>query len=266
MLLSISRAYGGEPYTSRYIYPAAFLVVLLALELGPSGALSRRAVAALSVVAVAAAALNAGWLRVDASRMRDEAQTLAVQLGALGTTRGVVEPSFVIDRRFSGGMPAAAYFAATDRLGPSPADTPRELARRREDLRLAADDLLRRAVPVGPIAYTGAARRLIEAGRSGALGGKVGLERSGRATAVRRRRGCITARPDGAEAIVEVALPAAGAVVDGARVTTRLRRFAAGYTQPSPSLSGPTFLPAPRGTVALPWRAVLSSQETFRIC
>jgi hypothetical protein len=263
-LLSISRAYTGFAYTSRYIYPAAFLLVLLAFELGARGRPSGRALAVLAVLGTAAGVMNAHWLRKDARFMRADARMTTAQLGALEIVGRRVDPTFVIDKRRTAAVPPLLYFDALRRLRASPGDSPRELLAAPEYARRAADDVLVRANRIRPIAYAGATRRLLDVGRPAV---RFRLLRSVGAD-VRRNGGCLTVRPANGAAAIEVLLPREGAVVRDADVVMRLRRYAAEYGTPSATwtTAEPAWISAPRDSVARRWRLALSAGRGFTAC
>jgi hypothetical protein len=141
-LTAISRAFIGdeEAWASRYLYVGGLLILLIALELLEGVAVPRAlaAVAALAVVAVVIS--NIGELRDGARFLRSQGMQTKAELGALGLTRGIVNPDYV---SLVPGFPfdvvkAGPYFAA-ERADGSPAASSAQIAASSETAREKAD-------------------------------------------------------------------------------------------------------------------------------
>src|SRR5262249_33426114 len=60
--------------------------------------------------------------------LRFTSNITSAELGALQLARSTVAPEYSPEMDLFGGVPAAPFFAATDRYGSSPADSPAEIA------------------------------------------------------------------------------------------------------------------------------------------
>jgi hypothetical protein len=124
LLTGVARAYTHEPYGSRYIYPAAVLIVVVVAEAAQGAAFRNRVLAAVALISCGATALNLAWLIRFGDIRRGEARVLAAELTALESARGEVLPDLQLDRERAPDIRAGPYFHAIDVLGSSPAPVP----------------------------------------------------------------------------------------------------------------------------------------------
>ncbi len=251
LLLAVLRAGGNDgfggtvsPYSSRYVYPGAVLIVLIALELARGREPQGRVLTALAAAVGAVCVANVVWLVVSANELRRQADLTRADLAAIEIMSDEVRPSFVPsgDPR-DGNVQAASYLSAVRRIGSSPAWTAAELAGAPERARLTGDRTLVRIQEIswlGPI--------------PAAPG-----------------RGCRVVRAEGGSAVEDLELPAGGVFLPRAPrqpVEIRLRRFASGYgTAPSGGTEQAVAIRPSLGSApGPPWHARLSSGAAFTIC
>jgi hypothetical protein len=159
ILTAISRAELHTPYSSRYIYVGALLILLLGVELARGWSPGSLGSAALAIIALAVLASNVGALRDGARVLRTYGQATAADLGALEIGRPLVRPGYIL-----GNIPgypflmvrASDFFSAARALG-DPAASPTIIAGDQENVRTAADAELIRIhgiymQPAGPSA------------------------------------------------------------------------------------------------------------------
>lgn len=224
VLTALNRADISAPYTSRYLYVGALVVVLLAVEMSRGVSVPWRVGVVLAVAVSAAIASNIGALR-DASRfLRDQAQLATADRAALQIARPVLGPGYVA-RAFPGtpllALDAGSYFAAMKQFGSRP-PTPRVLATEPEGARKLADTELisahRVALAPSPRNARPGTRPTVEAVAGGTTRG---------------RDGCVTFVSGGtlraaATGEVDTTVPPSGVVVTarGGPATIGVRRFA----------------------------------------
>jgi hypothetical protein len=264
-LLGIFRAWTHHPYGSRYLYPAAFFSLVIAVELGPVRRLRGPAVAVLAAVVTVAGVLNAMWLRKDARRMTGTATILRAELGALDTVRAQVGSRFRVRRTW---LVAPQYFEAIDRLGGTPAFGVGEILAAPDYARRAADGVLRRSYGRPVPAHSPAGQLILAArGLRGTRGGPPGLLPTAESgVVVRRDDGCLQVRPTASRGWVDLRLPEAGLVVDRRGIAVTLRRFAARHAaQPAWVTRNGTVFPG-RHAGRPPWRADVVASRPFKVC
>jgi hypothetical protein len=142
------------PTASRYIYPSAVFLLLIALALVPRFRPTLWVIGGTVAVLLVSLVPNVINLHEQARRIRASAADERVDLGALELLRSEVPagsvPSLTLKAGVLGvggqGFPiaAATYFAAVDRYG-SPAASPEGIAAAGESRRQAADRLLLKA-------------------------------------------------------------------------------------------------------------------------
>jgi hypothetical protein len=245
-LLGVARAYTNNAGAPRYVYPAAILMLLIAVEATSSMAIARAVLASLAVVALGATALNVHWLDWNGDLYRIQSRLTAAELGALEVERASVAGDFRPITRPGYPFDAAGYFKATDQLESTVATAPGRLAGLPARDRAAADMVMIRGA-VARAAYTPQLRTL--------------RRLSGDEPAHRR---CAEARGE----LTVVVAPQAGLVVrpGGAPVGVGLRRFASDFAPLPPVTDGPQLLLAPLGRSSVPWVAQLTGRGRFRVC
>lgn len=265
ILTGASRAYAGDWYASRYVYPSAALVLVVVSELARGVRVPRRATIALAGLAVLLAAGNAGWLLKDSAGRRADTEVLAAELGATEIARAHVPPQLPVDQQRAPYVTAEEYLEVRDALG-SPAMPAAEIPHASMLARDGADLVLRRSLvgfrpavadperPGAPVAIDGSARPF-----------------------VKRRSRCVTVNtPRGRSVLATFVLPAAGIVLiprgtpeDRRPVRISLLRFA--LTGPAARYSlgrsgeGWLLVAAP-DRVRRPWRVAVRASRRFSVC
>lgn len=235
-LIALARSSLASPYTARYVFVGALLLVMLAAELGAGVRLARRGRRLLVAAVALATALNAGWMVVLGRFLREDSQIVSAQIGALEIARGRVPPQFSLGPAIRArDVSAGLLFAATRRYDSSPAPSPAGIAQLPQPARAAADAVLVRALPVTFVAAGHAPSTL---GCRRVASGATATTLPGGSLVARRLRG-----PTGA----------------------LVRRFG-----PAPGLALPpvtgraAVLTAPLGRAETPWRARLTGvTDTF---
>jgi len=272
-LVALGRAQLGEPTASRYVYPGATLIVLIAAEaargLHPGRSLGRRRLlVAAGLVTLFAIAGNVRQMTVGEDQIRLSSDTVRAELTVLQLARPVVPPSLMIDPKWMPGTLAGQYFSAVDSLGSSPAESVSDLTRAPETAKTAADGLLERAGELRTVALSGvggasaAAPALAAAPAVAAAAGGT----------VQTRGGCVVFRSAGPGASLDLSLRPAGVAVRasaGPVVGVYARRFASGFegTAVAGVAGGDTvsIRPVPdRGRA--PWYVRLSPEQTVTVC
>jgi hypothetical protein len=137
---ALARAQEHDPGAVRYIYPSAVFLLLLMVGLAPARTPSRWATVAVFVFVALALPSNLAGFGDGRSDLRFTSSVTSAELGALQLARPVVAPDYAPELNgFSNAVPAATFFAATDRYGSSPADSPEEIASSPEYARRRAD-------------------------------------------------------------------------------------------------------------------------------
>ncbi len=261
-LVALARAQLGEATAPRYIYTGAILIVLILAEawrgtrLGPWQ---------LGVVAVAVVISLAGNIRVLVQGdqfLRASSRISRAEFGALELARGFVSPAFIVDAYYMPGIIAGPYFAATRRLGSSPADAPARIAREGSTAATAADRLLVhagelqfRASPPPPAGTASPAPPILEQTPMGR---------------VRGASGCLYFRPGGPTS-VDLLLVPPGIVLasaPGAPAAVRARRFARDFTAPAIAsvTTRWTSIRALVDEAPMPWHLRLSISAPLTAC
>ncbi len=257
-LTGLARADLNEPAASRYLYPGALFLLLIAIEAGAGARLSRRGLAVLGPLLLGALIANVGAMRDGAGFLRDRAAELEGGLAATRLAQQGLSPSFQPEPQTAPQIRADFYLAAVKELG-SPVPPPSELPTLFQSSRMHADATLERAydLQLGPGATPGGSAPKVE------FADKAGLVARGPCVA-------ITAQGPGAAA--QLVLPRGGLTVvpdnGGAKVT--LRRFADGYGGPKlgavPRGAGPTAVRIRADASTVPWRAQLEVDGVVRAC
>jgi hypothetical protein len=237
---------GRVAWASRYQYPAAAMVLLVAADLLRGVKLERRLVIAALAVVVAAVASNLLFLHESYESYERTSRLERADLTAVEIARDTVEPSLILseDIADTGYVPVevGSYLSARDAFG-SPAYTEAELEAAPEEARVPADKVL-----------------------AAALGVEL---RPASAPQGEARKGCRTVATDPGEATV-VTLPAGGALLRsrGGASAVSLGRFADAFPVQLGSLAPGAWneLAIPADSSTRPWRAQLSASGALTIC
>jgi hypothetical protein len=138
-LTALARVQGNEPAAVRYVYPSAVFLLLLAVGLAPTG--PPRRVVALAILVLAALTIPSNIEGFEEGRddLLFTSNITSAEIGALELARDSVAPEYSPELNEFWGLPSAAFFAATDRYGSSPADSPAEIAASPDYARRRAD-------------------------------------------------------------------------------------------------------------------------------
>jgi hypothetical protein len=266
--LTLNRGFFGLPYTSRYIYVSAVVLLLVGLELFRGQRVSRRAQRWVIALACVATALNAAVLVHYSNVRRAQSTVEAAELGALQIGRNLLLHSgFLIDDQAIP-VTAASYFSAIDKLHSSPAPSLAGLRAEPEFARAAADRELIGAYDLRVIPITPAVQRLLAITDRSPSGVKVERWTAGSVTRV---AGCALLQPArGALATIELTLSPPGVQITSSTdnpVTPRLRRFAATFPAvPLGTVVRKGWISTPRDDARQPWHLQLMGRGPIRAC
>jgi hypothetical protein len=152
---------GRVPWASRYQYPSAALVILVAAGMLGGVKLDRRLLPAALIAVAISLAGNVVLIKQSYDAYLSTSQLIKGNLTALEIARDTVDPSFYLEEEFADTgfdhIDAGSYLAAVDDFG-SPAYTVEELQASSEPARFAADKVLLNALRVGvePLASSAA--------------------------------------------------------------------------------------------------------------
>jgi hypothetical protein len=258
-LTALLRAQLNGASGSRYIYPGAVLIVLLAADLFRGARASTRAALVAAFVVIFAAVGNYGSLKAGSLQFQDWSSYVRAELGALEVAGPTAPPSLAPDPVRAPDITSDRYFAAIRQLG-SPADTPDEIRARAEPQREAADGVLVAGLQVA-LRPTGATRALKSAPPS--------LE-GATSTTPTRSNGCVQLRSAAAGASAVFTVPKGGLVIDDTgtgNVDVRARSFGDNF----PASLG-TVAPHQAVLLAIPprpgivWHTQVAVPERVRVC
>jgi len=233
VLAALTRGQLQEPTASRYLYPGAVFLLLIAVGLAVDLRVPVPVVVALGVVVAVASVSNVRALHQGATGLRTTDVAVDAELAILQLERAYVSPGFQLDAARAPQLTAGPYFAAIGDLG-SPALPIAALPTQSSDVRAAVDDeLVRIAAPV-----------LVRPGNERHTSTGPAVDGFGAGVLV-RRDGCVDFRPSTHSAVppsFDLTLPARGLVLRSSRpVDLYLRRFADAYpTSVSVRASGGT--------------------------
>ena len=266
--------------TSRYLYPAAFLMLLLLVELAGAVRLpSWATVVALGVLALGLAA-NINQLMDAGSQGRRAAEVVRATYGAIEISPTPAPPNF---SPLGFIYPAAhRYLAAAEDFG-SLGYSATELRSRPARTRLVADRVLLSVEAIGPRLETSpGARAPLAPGLATPLQGTVRNDRGCLRLQPRPGVASFTPQPSvlpppitasaSPPAIAEITLPPGGAIQMAAKrlgeVALRAGRFADMPTTPleMPQTGRFASLAAPADGVAMPWRLIMYSRGPVSLC
>jgi hypothetical protein len=229
-VLTVTRGYTGYAYTSRYLYIGPVLLVVVAAEYFRGRQIEPPWVVAALGAGLLAAAANTAVLLHYSDEHRHHAIVLSAELGALELARDHVAPDFRPDRdkRRAVTIVASTYFAATDRLGSSPAPTEAELEHLPEYARQAADRALQRADRLTLHPLSPEIKRMRAADRAAQPVIAKGLTTKSR---TRQRGACVEVlSPAAGPSVIEEPLPGQGLVLKAqAQLNVGVRRFARAF-------------------------------------
>lgn len=238
---------GREPSTGRYMYAAGALTLLLAVELLRDVRFSRRALAVMGAVTLAAAASNIHFFRDGDDWLENQSVLTKADLAGIEISRDRVPPYFELAPGIAGtpsliDVFAGPYLEAAEEFG-SPAYTAEELAAAPEPGGRQADVVISQALPLRTATSPGG-----EAPGEGCVlgGGPDGPEDT-------------TLRPGVTRILVD----------RGPEVAIALARFAdGGYPVKTAGAPGDstTLLTIPRDRSRIPWRVRVEAQQPVYLC
>jgi len=157
LLTALARAQDGDPTANRYVYPSVVFILLLGVGVSPdftrAGITVRSsryywACGLVLTLVLGAVAVNVSKFDAGRKDLRFTSDVTSAELGALELARGTVALEYSPSLNQFFGVPAGAFFAATDRYGSSPADSPSEIAHSPEYARRRADRVSLQALRV----------------------------------------------------------------------------------------------------------------------
>ena len=256
-LTGLARADLGEPAASRYLYPGALFLLLIAIEAGKGRRMSRRGLAVLAPLLAFALVANLGEMRDGAGWLRDRSAEVKGALAAMRLAPPGLSPTFQPEPKVAPQIRADFYLEATRELG-SPVPGPRALPGLFNRSREHADATLSRALGL----------QLAPGARPGGSAPQVEFSN---AVGVTRRGPCVALSSRGAGAEAQLVVPG-GLVVapDGGEATVTLRRFADGFAAPALGSvergGAPLAVRIPSDAAPQPWHAKLAVDGTVRAC
>jgi hypothetical protein len=259
-LTALLRAQLNTPGDSRYVYPSAVLIVLLAAELFRGARATIRGAVIAALVVLFAAVANYAPLKAGSAQFQDWSSYVRPELGALQIAGPTAPPTLAPDPTRAPDITADKYFPAVHELG-SPADTPAEMRVRGEPQREAADGVLIAGLQAGlrptrAAASSRAAAPPVE-GASGAV--------------ATRARGCVSLRSTAPGASAILTVPGRGVVVantGAGNLEVRIRSFADNF----PAAPLGNVAPGQAAVLAIPprpgiaWHAQVTVPGTERVC
>jgi hypothetical protein len=231
------------PESTRYLYPGAVMVLLVATDAARSVRFSRLGIAALLTVAAVSVVINVGRMRDGAAEFRAYSVAARAQFAAMELARDRIDPGFEAAAAAPTVSPVGArasiYFASADRYG-TLGYSRAELERRPEGVRSVADRILAPALRLRLTPARGPARGC-RALAGGAGGETIEFELPPGGASVRARGG--RGMP---VAVGRFAAPTAtvGFLVPGERAVLRIPKN------------------APPG----PWRASIEGATSAQVC
>lgn len=252
---------GRTPWSSRYQYPSAALVLMFAATLLQGARLDRRLFMPALLVTGAALLGNIGLLHASYESYLATSKLERADLGAIEIARDTVEPGFVLAEEIADTgyvhVEAGPYLSARDAFGSPAYDVP-ELAAADEPARVAADKVLAAALrarlePIAGAPTTGAPapRPVSPAVASSGAGPD-----------------CIAVKTsEAAPAVVE--LPPGGASMKAtSSAEVDLQRFSASFPVDVGTLSPGAWssLSIPTDRASRPWQARLAGAGTVTVC
>jgi hypothetical protein len=238
---------GREPSTGRYMYAAAAFTLLLAVELLRGVRFSRRTLAIVGVVTIAAVASNIHFFKDGGDWLENQSVLTKADLAGIEIARNHVRPEFELAPPIAGTSSlidvfAGSYLEAADEFG-SPAYTLQELAEAPEPGRRQADVVISQALP---------------------------LKTSTSAGAPAPGAGCMLDGGPEAPADVELGPGVAKILAEpGPPVSFELARYAeAEYPVQTAGAEGDstTLLTIPRDGSSVPWRLHVEAQQPVYVC
>ncbi len=261
-----------SPEASRYQYPAAVLLFLLAAELGAGVKPNWKAGLAIAAVFFAGLLGNLSNLHEASKFLRVNSEENVAELAALELVRENAQGHLAVEPLAPQAVPTDdmvipidSYFAAAEGYG-SPADSLDQMKASSNQAREHADAMLVHALALLPVAEplsasapaTRVAGPLAPEAASGA-----GVTPAGR---------CLRVSPQLADAKASFLIPPGGFAIEpapgGPPVTVSLRRFGDAFVATTPAAP-----PGVRSVVAIPpdadptpWHAEITSSYPYEVC
>jgi hypothetical protein len=239
---------GREPSTGRYMYAAGAFTLMLAVELLRGVRCSRKTLAIMGAVTVAAVASNLHFFKDGSDWLKNQSVLTKADLAGIDIAHDRVAPEFELAPQIAGtpsliDVFAGRYLEAEEEFG-TPAYTPQELTEAPEPGRRQADLVISQALPLRTSNSAGAEAP----GRSCVLGGGPNAPQD-------------TALAPGVTKIL---------AAPGPEVAIGLARFAepgqyAVKTAGAPGDST-TLLTIPGDRSDVPWRVRIEAQQPVYVC
>jgi hypothetical protein len=245
---------GRVPWASRYQYPSAAMVLLVAAGMLSGLKLDRRLLAPALIAVAVSLAGNGLLIQQSYDFYRETSQIIRGNLTALEIAQNTVEPGFYLEEEFADTgfdhIDAGSYLSAVEAYG-SPAYTVGELQDSPEFTRFAADKVLLNALRVTPEPAAPPNAAVTRA------------EPSARGLVLVPAKSCV-AVPGGADSPL-LGLPPGGVIVGAGKqpvTDIKMTRFATGSELPVDFQTGvgadeATAIPIPVDLSTVPWKMQL---------
>jgi hypothetical protein len=263
LLNGLARAQFGEPGASRYVYPGALFVLLIAAELLRSTRVQPRVVAIVGVLAGAAILSGLGDFQRGGASLREIDRATSAELAAVELAGKRVSPEFQPDTTRMPQVRAGDYLRAIDHYGESPALPANRLASAGPDQAALADKTLLAALGIQVAAVSGG-----ESGDTTAAAQPRAVTPGARAG----RHGCVAlSGQPGADSLEVVAPPGGLSLRAGAATGAAVfaRRFARNYPPEPLATIAPgaqSVMRIPSDGSSVPWRIRLSGATVLTAC
>ncbi len=256
-LTAATRASINEPTTSRYLYPGALFLLLLAVEAARGRRATPPLLAVLAVLLLGATVANVGLLRDGARQQRDQATNVRGALAAAEAAGDALPGDFVPAPTIAPQVRLDTYRAAVADLG-SPVPPASELPRDFQAARAVADEVLMRGYGIRAVPAT--------APSDGSAPAVEQAEQAGQGEA----GGCLLASPRGDAPAISVTVPEGGLLVDPEQGTApvQLRRWSDVGTDVSGQAAPgqPIAIRIPPDAAGVPWHARIAFTSPVRVC
>ncbi len=262
IFLTLSRYEIAPPDSSRYLYPAAILMLLAATAI-----LARRSLTSVTTRAVIGALFamalitNVSALQKHAAGWRDGSAQVRAAVGAMNEVRSIVPGSFKPQGHWAPQIAADKLFKAQDEYG-APADNPSEIMRASDAARASADTVL----------FTAGAIKVAPGNRPTNVPRPIAASVTG-GSAAAGTPGCttLTATP-GTTVTAVVDVPQSSLLVHATRADALIRLARYSVLGPGDPIakatpSGPNQIITPILRLsAPPWRAQITTGGTATLC
>ncbi len=263
IVTALARSTISPPWSSRYTYLGAVVIVLVGVELlrgitiSPHVAGLAAAIVAVSIAAGLTIMKNATPARLE------NGEAVTAELGALELAAAYARPDYQVDPTRAPTLAAGPYLHAVRAIGSSPAHTPAKIIASEPDARAAADATLL-ALEIPKLAALTSMHMATHASAPSLLALTAGIQV--------RRGGCLDLTPVSSSTMTAtIDLPRDGILIEdrGARLLSMaLKRFATGFSAIPHTVSPHSgiSLSIPGDSSTIPWQLQANSSSPFSLC